>query len=91
VNFGQVSDPVFDAYYPAFVAATSLPQMKKIILDANERVLRQHYVISLTGSCGFGFRQPWFKGNTGQSSSVLVGFYNARYWIDQTLKSSMGY
>ena len=91
VNFGQVSDPVFDSYYPAFVAATSIAQMKKIILDANERVLRQHYVISLTGSCGFAFRQPWFKGNTGQSTSVLVGFYNARYWIDQTLKSSMGY
>jgi peptide/nickel transport system substrate-binding protein len=91
VNFPMVSDPVYDAYYPAFVAATSVAQEKSILRDANERVLRQHYVISLTESVSFNLTQPWLKGFNGQNYSVLYGFYLSRFWIDQKLKTSLGH
>jgi len=46
----------------------------------------------------FAFYQPWFKGYYGQSAAIsgtagspqLISFYASRFWIDSTLKKSMG-
>ena len=43
----MVSDPVFDAFYPKAMAATSVDELKQILRDANEYVARQHFAISL--------------------------------------------
>ena len=95
-NYPMVSDPVFDAFYPAAMAATSVDQVKKIVRDANEYVARQHFAISLVQPNFFTIIQPWFKGYNGQSLSISTGcgfaaFYLGRFWIDVNMKKSMGY
>jgi ABC-type transport system substrate-binding protein len=98
-NFNMVSDPVFDAYNPKAKAATSLDQLKQILKEANEYVARQHFVVSLLHPMQYALCQPWLKGYDAQVHSVwmgsggpsLLGFYGARFWIDQNLKKSMGY
>jgi hypothetical protein len=71
--------------------------MKKVMKDANEYVARQHFVVSLLQPNLYSFSQPWLKGYNGQDGSItgatsprLLFFYPARFWIDQTLKKSMG-
>ena len=95
VNFPMVSDPVFDAFLPKAIATKNIDELKQVLRDANERVARQHYTISLVQPRLFGLTQPWFKGYTGQfgaqvNHNQLLSFYLARFWIDQNLKKFVG-
>jgi len=93
-NFMMVSDPVFDGFYPRAMAAASEDQLKQILKEANDRVARQHYAISLLQPLAYSFCQPWLKGYHAQVHSVWMGsggpsmlsFYAARFWIDQDIK-----
>ena len=98
-NSLMVSDPVFDAFYPKAMAANSIDEVKQVLRDANERVARQHYAISLLTPKSFDLYQPWLKGYNGQfgatcghmGSPQRLFFFPARLWIDQELKKSMGH
>ena len=98
-NFGMVSDPVFDSFYPKALDANTEDQLKQVLRDANERVARQHYAISLLLPIQYSLCQPWLKGYNAQVHSIWMGaggpsmlsFYAARFWIDKDMKMSMGY
>jgi ABC-type transport system substrate-binding protein len=92
-DFGMVSDPVFDAFYVNAMAATSVDAIKKIVHDANKMVAEQHYAISLLQPNLFSFYQPWLKGYNGQDNALksVAGFYLSRYWIDGSVKKSLGH
>lgn len=97
-DWNMVSDPVYDAFYPQAMAATSVDAVKKIVMQANQYVAQQQFNITLLQPYLFSLYQPWFKGYNGQWLSIsgnmgpqLVGFYGARFWIDQNLKKSLGY
>jgi peptide/nickel transport system substrate-binding protein len=89
-NYPAVSDPVFDAFYPKAMAASSQDDIKKILRDANEYVARQHFCISLLQPMTYALCQPWLKGFNGQNFAisgfqgpVLIGFYGSRFWIEK--------
>ena len=65
-NSLMVSDPVFDAFYPKAMTATSVDEVKQVLRDANEHAARQHYAISLLTPKTFSLCQPWVKGYNGQ-------------------------
>ena len=96
-NHLMVSDPIFDAFYPKAMAATSIDEVKQILRDANEHTARQHYAISLLTPKTFGLCQPWVKGYNGQfgatcthyGSPQRLFYFPARFWIDQNLKKSL--
>ena len=97
-NWMMVSDPKFDAFYPAALAATSIPDVKKVLTAANLYSLQQHYYIALLQPNTLGISAPWLKGYNGQNRSIpgtlvpfLEGFYGARFWIDSSVKKSFGY
>jgi peptide/nickel transport system substrate-binding protein len=90
-NYGKISDPVFDAFYPAGQAATDITAIKKVVSDANEWVARQHVGVSIVLPNTYSFVQPWLKGYNAQNGAVTSGFYLSRFWIDQTLKKSLGH
>jgi peptide/nickel transport system substrate-binding protein len=98
-NYLMVNDPIFDGFQAKVAAATSENMKKQIMREANERVARQHYAISLLKPMQYSLHQPWFKGYHGQFGSVcsaagspqLLFFYPARFWIDWDLKKSMGH
>ena len=81
------------------MAMTNLNDTKKVVGDANEYVSEQHYVVSLLHPKQYALCQPWLKGYHAQVHAVwmgsggpsLLGFYAARFWIDQNLKNSMGH
>ena len=98
-NSLMVSDPIFDAFYPKAMAATTVDEVKQLLRDANERVARQHYAISLLTPKTYDLCQPWVKGYDGQFGSTCgrmgspqrLFFFPARFWIDRKLKESMGH
>jgi len=98
-NYYGISDPVFDAFYTQALASTSIDAIQTIVKNANLYVAQQHFLISLLQPSSFAFCQPWLKGFNYQSMSIQgngtgpnhLGFYAARYWIDQNLKKSMGH
>jgi peptide/nickel transport system substrate-binding protein len=98
-NHLMVSDPVFDAFQPKASAAKTDAELKQVMKDANERIARQHYAISLLKPMQYSLHQPWFKGYHGQFGSVcspagspqLLFFYPARFWIDHDLKKKLGH
>ena len=90
------SDPVMDSFYPRAIKATTEDEVKKILIEANEYVARQHFAISLMNPVKYSIAQPWLKGYTGQFGSISrspqsLSFYTSRFWIDQKLKKSMGH
>ena len=95
----NVSDPVFDTFEGKGMAATTIDDLKQVLRDANERVARQHFIISLPQPNLYELCQPWLKGYSGQTHGVigasigpvLLGYYCARFWVDPNLKKSMGY
>jgi peptide/nickel transport system substrate-binding protein len=92
-NWPMVFDSYFDKAYAQALAATSVDQVKQILKDENEYMARQHEVISLLQPMSFSLSQPWFKGYVGQYGATYgswgpsyLGFYTARFWIDQNIK-----
>ena len=93
-NHMMVSDPVFDSYYPKALAADTEDKLKQVLRDANERVARQHYALSLLLPLQYSLCQPWLKGFNAQVHSIwmgsggpsMIGFYASRFWVYQTIK-----
>jgi ABC-type transport system substrate-binding protein len=98
-NWCMVNDPVFNGFATKSLASSNMDEIKRIVRDANEYVARQHFVLSLLQPTYFALYQPWLKGYNGQfhsisgssSGTMLLGFYPARFWIDQKLKKSLGH
>jgi peptide/nickel transport system substrate-binding protein len=70
VNYIMVSDPVYDAFYPKVMAATTRDEAKQVLVSANQYVVRQHWMISLLQPNYFGLYQPWLKGYNGQFGAI---------------------
>ena len=98
-NHMIVSDPVFDSYYPKALAADTEDKLKQVLRDANERVARQHYALSLLLPLQYSLCQPWLKGFNAQVHSIwmgsggpsMIGFYASRFWVDQTVKNNFNH
>jgi peptide/nickel transport system substrate-binding protein len=97
-NTVVVSDPVFDAFYPKALAATSTNDLKAVLTDANKYVAQQHFAISLLQPNLFSLCQPWLKGFNAQYCSTagtsipgFLFFYEARFWVNQNLKTASGH
>jgi peptide/nickel transport system substrate-binding protein len=95
-NYLMISDPVIDTNYANAMVATDPNVILQILESENEYLAKQHYAISLLTTVGYSLCQPWLKGYNAQQQStgnnaVNIGFYGARYWIDQRLKTSLGH
>jgi len=92
-DVAMVNDPIFNAFYNQALAATTTSQVKTILMNANQYVAQQHFVISLLDPTLFNFCQPWIKGFNGQYGSTagsngifLQFYYEARFWVDEGMK-----
>jgi hypothetical protein len=94
-----VDDHVYNGLLTKAVATTSYDDLKTIIKDANERVARQHFTISLLQPIYYSLGQPWVQGFNAQHGSTwehtgglgMLSFYLGRFWLDRTLKRNMGH
>ena len=93
-NTAMVSGTGFDAFYPEALAATNVGQIQQVLQQANLYVAEQHFVVALCQTTVVSLYQPWLKGYDGQDHSLYGGsngplllcFYGARFWIDQSQK-----
>ena len=96
-NHMMVADPVFDSFYPKALAAKNETELRVVLRDANERVTRQHYAVSLLLPLQYSLCQPWLKGFNAQVHSIwmgsggpsMLGFYASRFFVDKKLKQSI--
>jgi len=90
VNYIGWSDPVYNAFYPAALAATTVDGVKQVVRNANIYVANNIPEICTPTANSFVFYQPWlmaFGGSTGGNGME----YGAREWINLDLKKSMGH
>jgi hypothetical protein len=93
----MVADPVFDSFYPKALASKNETELRVVLRDANERVTRQHYAVSLLLPLQYSLCQPWLKGFNAQVHSIwmgsggpsMLGFYASRFFVDKKLKQSI--
>ena len=98
LDYLDVNDPTYNAFYTNAVAATTVAQIQQILQNCNEYVAEQHFCISLLTPVVYTLYQPWLEGYSGQASALggsgggpqYLGFYAARFWINQSLKNSTG-
>ena len=100
-NWCDVNDASWDALYLKALAATNVTDTKALVVQGNTNMAAQHWEITLCTPNMFALYQPWLKGYNGQAFSVSalgggtgalwMGFYSARFWIDTSLKKSLGH
>jgi ABC-type transport system substrate-binding protein len=100
-SWANVSDPAWDNLRSRALAAPTTAETQALLVEANKYMVDKHWVISLVTPNYFALYQPWLKGFNAQNFSIsgggasgsplFVGFYTARFWIDTSLKKSMGH
>ena len=86
VNYMMISDPTYNAFYPAAQTSTSVDQVKQILQQANLYVAQQFWCTCLAGPYAYCLTQPWVKGCSGATPLGPITFYGV--WIDQNMKNS---
>ena len=92
-NSPGVNDPVYEDFYAAAVAATTVEEQKSWVKKADLHAIEQHWSTWGPMAPIFQVSQPYLVGYNGE---VVMGIMNsssilARLWIDQDLKKAMGY
>jgi peptide/nickel transport system substrate-binding protein len=93
-NYAMVSDPAYDAIVDKFNAATTLEEVKSLCMKADKYAIEQHWALLTFPIVFINAYQAYLKGYTGES--VSGGGSNpvpnwSRWWVDQSLKTSIGH
>ncbi len=90
-NYSCVNDPVYDDLYNRATVSLDQAEFKRLIIEANDRAMAQHWAVSLPPNISVTAYQPWLKGYSGELvASVGRGPLFAGFWVDQELKKAMG-
>ncbi|MGA8849559.1 MAG: ABC transporter substrate-binding protein [Dehalococcoidia bacterium] len=98
-NASHVNDPILNDYRNQMLAAYPDDNaMMAIHRELLPYLQEQCYVISVVGPMTYRFWWPWVKNYDGEGSLGYYKYYNNGYgglsqyiWIDQALKTSMGF
>ena len=92
-NAWGLKDPAYDAMYLAAVAATTVKEQQRVILEADMYGLERHLNIWGPLEPQFMASQPWVIGFNGEVTlgNMLQGLIWSRLWIDSELKAAKGH
>ena len=89
----NVNDPDYEAMLEAAEAATSIEEQYRLVRELNQYGIEKFWMIWTPNGPQFNAIQPWIIGfnnenwmGNGQTHGVFI-----RLWIDQDLKTEMGY
>ena len=89
---GAMPSPEFDAIVEAFLAATTIEEQKRVGIEADMLIIKQHKNIWTPMAPIYHLNQPWLKGFNGEWILDLgLQPILARLWIDSELKEAKGY
>jgi peptide/nickel transport system substrate-binding protein len=92
-NAPGVNDPVYEEIYAAAAAAITIEEQQRLVREADQYAIEQHWSTWGPMSPIFQVTQPYLVGFNGE---VVMGLVNARsilarLWIDWEMKEAMGY
>ena len=89
----NVNDPDYEAMLEAAEAATTIEEQYRLVRELNQHGIEEFWMIWTPNGPQFNAIQPWIIGfnnenwmGNGQTHGVFL-----RLWIDQDLKTEMGY
>ena len=89
----NVNDPDYEAMYEAAAAAATIEEQHRLVRELNQYGIEEFWMIWTPNGPQFNAIQPWIIGFNNENwmgnGQVLVVF--TRLWIDQDLKTEMGY
>ena len=90
---GGGEDPTMDALHDAFLAATTIDERKRILIEFDQYIIAQHFTTWGPKVPQTQAVQPWVKGFNGENTLAPGGRHLTMVplWIDQDLKAQMGY
>ena len=82
-----------DALHDAFLAATTIDERKRILIEFDQYIIAQHFTTWGPKVPQTQAVQPWVKGFNGENTLAPGGRHLTMVplWIDQDLKAQMGY
>jgi peptide/nickel transport system substrate-binding protein len=90
-NYTYNNDPIYDQFYDKFAASLDVEEQRLLTIQANDRIISQHWSLHVLPTVTYNIYQPWFNGYSGEELNYNSGFYVARFWIDQNMKKAMGH
>lgn len=87
-NVFMQNDPVFDQMVKDCNTSNTIEEADQRINAVDQYFLTHHWFITTFLNNLYVYWQPYLKGYCGEKA--LTKGYNARYWIDQAQKKSMG-
>ena len=93
LNGASGHDPAFDALHDALKAASTIEEEIRLAREADQYVMRNHWIIWGPRGPQFTVNQPWLKGYNGEGYLGACGGKTlfSRLWNDQDLKAEMGF
>jgi peptide/nickel transport system substrate-binding protein len=85
-NYTYNNDPKYDAMVSEMMNASSLDEAKRLAKEMDLYILSQHWAVNTTPMVNPVIWQPWVQGYSGEFTENNLGWYYARFWIDQSLK-----
>jgi peptide/nickel transport system substrate-binding protein len=82
------NDLVYDAMYNKWNTSLDAVERRQLMVDADKYAITQHWAVNILPLSTYNIFQPYFKGYSGEA--YLTGFCFARFWVDQSLKKTMG-
>ena len=92
-NVGFIQDPKYDALIDAAAVAPTLDEYQRLLTEANDYVVANHWRLFIAMNAEFRAWQPWIKSYRGENrlgTDYGHGLVMAHVWVDQELKESMG-
>ena len=92
-NLSAVEDPEYDAMYEAYQKSGSREKQLAMAKKMHMYEIEHHWTIWGPEGPGFSAAWPWITGYNGehQLGANIINEIAARLWINQDLKSAMGY
>ena len=93
-NYPGIRDEHLDSLIEAAEAATTIEEQQKLIIEADQYVLQNHWFVWYFKAPAFNVIQPWLIGYNGE---YFLGFQQrygeimSRLWIHSEVKEKMGY
>jgi len=83
IGVTNISDPVYDAARDKFWSAQTPDEAAKALMEADKRVIEQHWGIWMVGSPTYSVYQPYIKGYDGEYLGWGQGMVYSRIWVDK--------
>jgi ABC-type transport system substrate-binding protein len=83
-NWTHCNDPVYDKIYDDFLATADFDEQRRLVGQAVDYALTQHWSVNVLPTVSFMVYQPWFKGY-GYGGDITTVNWD-RCWIDNSMK-----